>query len=225
MIEPGRADVWLIDVADPDFAEAAEAGLATDADRRRAARVADPEAGRLLLARRAVLRRILARYVDAEPSALRIVTAPGGKPVLLPGPAFSVAHSGDLYAVAVSSGSSVGIDVERMRPVSRAAAIAGRWFSAEEAGRLEQIAEDRRDVEFLRLWCAKEALAKRHGAGLRLMTRRGEGAEGALDVGPSLEDGRLRYFDVGEAYVAAIACTEPVAEISIIRPGEEPWTT
>lgn len=225
MIGPGRADVWLVEVDDPRFLAMADSGLATEADRARAASMIDSGAARGLLARRATLRLILARYVDLSPAGLKIVTAPGGKPVLTHGPAFSVAHSGDLYAVAVNDASSVGVDVERRRKVDRAAAIAGRWFSEEEAEQLARVPEDGQEEEFLRIWCAKEALAKRHGAGLRLMKGRGAGSGGALDVGTSLADGRLRYFDARPGYLACLASTDPVTDINVIHPPEDLWTT
>jgi 4'-phosphopantetheinyl transferase len=225
MIGSGRADVWLVEVDDPHFLAMADSGLATEADQARAASMIDPRTARSLLARRATLRLILARYVEEAPAGLKIVTAPGGKPVLTHGPAFSVAHSGALYAVAVNDASSVGVDVERERSVDRAAAIAGRWFSEEEADQLARVPEDGQEEEFLRIWCAKEALAKRHGAGLRLMKGRGAGSDGALDVGASLSDGRLCYFDARPGYVACLASTDPVTEINVIHPPEDLWTT
>jgi 4'-phosphopantetheinyl transferase len=220
---PGTVDVWLVDVDEPAFLARAESDLPTKDDRARASRLTDPEAATRLLARKATLRLILARYAQVEPAALRIVTAPGGKPVLAPGPAFSVAHSGSLYVVAVSGASSVGVDVERLRSVARATAIAERWFGEEEARALAGVPEAELDPAFLRLWTAKEALAKRHGAGLRLMKGRGEGSGGALDVAAGRRDGRLRAFDPGEGYLGAVASTVPIETVRIL-PAEEPWT-
>ncbi len=185
----------------------------------------DPEAGRRLLARRATLRLVLSRYVGKAPEGLRIVTAPGGKPVLLHGTAFSVAHSGSLYAIGVTGAAGLGLDIEQERPVPRAGAIADRWFASAEARRLEGMPEDERPGAFMRLWCAKEALAKRHGAGLRLMTRREEGSGGALDVEASVAAGCLRWFDVREGYVGAVASTDPIEEIRVVPASEELWTT
>mgnify|MGYP002623784677 CR=1 FL=1 len=221
---PGTVDVWLIGVDDPEFLEAARLPLPTAEDRARAARLADPAAATRLLARRSTLRLILSRYVDTPPDRLRIVTAPGGKPVLTPGPAISIAHSGSVYAVAVGEASSVGVDVEAMRSVSRASAIAERWFGPEEAAELAALADDELPLAFLRMWTAKEALAKRHGAGLRLMKGRGEGSGGALDVGTETAAGRLRRFDAGEGYLGAVAATEPITGVRPIRPGRELWT-
>ena len=223
-LDPTSVDIWLVDVTEPGFLATADADLPSDSDRVRASGMADPAAGRLLLARRSALRLILSRYVDAPPEELRIVTAPGGKPVLLPGPAFSVAHSGDQYAIAVTGASSVGVDVEHRRDVSRAADIANRWFGEVEAERLADLPEARLNEEFLRLWTAKEALAKRHGAGLRLMKGRGEGANGALDVDVGLAEERLRSFDAGVEYLAAVASTEVIVDINVTRATEELWT-
>jgi 4'-phosphopantetheinyl transferase len=223
-LDPAAVDVWLVDVEDPAFLAAAETDLPTAEDRARAGRLADHAAAARLLARRATLRLVLARYTASSPAELRLVTAPGGKPVLAPGPAFSVAHSGSLYAVAVSGATSVGVDVERRRPVARAAAIAERWFGEDEAGALARVPEEEHDAEFLRVWTAKEALAKRHGAGLRLMKGRGEESGGALDVAAERSKGRLRAFDPGPEYLGAVATTSPLRAVRLIRPTEELWT-
>ena len=224
-IEANAVDIWLVDVTDAAFLATADSGLPSEADLRRASGMAHPEAGRRLLARRSALRLILSRYVDTAPGDLRIVTAPGGKPVLLPGPAFSVAHSGDQYAIAVTGASSVGVDVEHRRDVSRASDIANRWFGEVEAERLTALPESRLNEEFLKLWTAKEALAKRHGAGLRLMKGRGEGAGGALDIDAALAEERLRPFDAGHDYLGAVASTKPISEIRVTVASEELWIT
>lgn len=224
MADGPRLDVWLADVSDAAFLALAESDLPGDEDRARAAGLGRAEVARELLARRAALRLILARYTGTDARELRVVPAPGGKPVLIPsgrpGPAFSIAHSGSVYAVAVGTVRSVGVDVELLRPVSRARAIAERWFGEEEARRLDDVPEAERQSEFMRLWTGKEALAKRHGAGLRLM----KGEPGELDVQGAVDDGTLRYFSAGEGYAAAVATDEVVTTIEIIRPGSDMWT-
>jgi len=230
MTDARRPDVWLVDVTDPAFQALADSDLPRPEDRARAEGMADPVRARVLLARRAALRIILARHTGRDAHSIRIVVAPGGKPVLVPdagtdGPgvpsaAFSVAHSGDLFAVAVGSATSLGLDVERLRTLSRARQIATRWFGAAEAARLDDVSEDALDAEFMRLWTAKEALAKRHGAGLRLM----KGPVAELDIQVALEDGRLRHFHAADGYCAALASSEVVEDIQIIRPAEDEWT-
>ena len=113
----------------------------------------------------------------------------------------------------------LGVDVEVLRPVARATAIAARWFGEAEARKLEELPEAKQEEEFMRLWTGKEALAKRHGAGLRLM----KGEPGELDVQGALDDGTLRYVSVADGYAAAVATDEIVSSIEIIRPGSEMW--
>jgi phosphopantetheinyl transferase len=227
--DPRRPEVWLADVTGPGFQALADTDLPRPEDRARATRMADAALGRVLLARRAALRVILARHLGREPSAIRVVVAPGGKPVLVPANdnvggatvAFSVAHSGNLFAVAVGSARTLGLDVERVRTLSRALRIAERWFGAEEAERLAAVPLQDVDEAFMRLWTAKEALAKRHGAGLRLM----KGPAVELDVQSACEEGRLAYLHVGDGYCAALASSEAVDDVQIIQPTDEAWTT
>jgi 4'-phosphopantetheinyl transferase len=238
-LEPGRFRVWLLDVGAPWFDALADRGLASPAEQARAEALTDPEAARKLLARRSALRFVLARHLACEPADVKMVTAPGGKPVLVPGQrvaagtlletaapvrphrtlAFSVAHSGDLYGIALGISSSVGLDLERVREVPRARAIADRWFGREEARRLDGLENAELLTEFMRIWTGKEALAKRHGAGLRLM----RGGLDELDVEASLASGRLKPFSPGEGYVGAVAATEVIHEIEVIRPLDDSW--
>jgi 4'-phosphopantetheinyl transferase len=236
-----RPCVWLLDVTAPGFLDLAERGLASREEQERAASLRDSAAGRRLIARRTALRLVLGRYLERDPSDVRIVTAPGGKPVLVPDSrdaspgkgaggtgsrpprslAFSVAHSGDLYGIAVGRVGSLGLDVERLRDVSRATAIAQRWFGQAEARHLAGLGAEELQHEFMRLWTGKEALAKCHGAGLRLMT----GGEIELDVDTAVRSGRLRPFPPADGYVGAVASTEIIGDIEVVRPDSEAWIT
>ncbi|KAB8186992.1 4'-phosphopantetheinyl transferase family protein [Marilutibacter maris] len=77
-------------------------------------------------------------------------------------------HSGQGLLVALAdSGVRVGVDLEWLRPRPRALALAQRYFTAAEHAWLAAIADVRaRELAFLRLWCAKEAVLKAHGRGL-----------------------------------------------------------
>lgn len=227
--------MWVVDVDAPEFLALGEAEdmapLVSEADEARASAMLDPAAGTRLRARRVFLRLILARYVARAPSDVHIVTAPGGKPVLLPRPpgastvAFSVGHSGSLYVVAVASCSSLGVDVERLRPVQRAAAIAERWFGPDESNRLAGLDGDDMDRAFMELWTAKEALAKRHGAGLRLM--KGQGAapdvHRELDVERERRRRRLARLALPSGYCGALASTDEVTTVDVISEGDIRW--
>lgn len=223
--QPG---VWLLDVTAAWFTALADSVVTSESEQARAAQAKDPEVGRRILSRRAALRLVLGRQLGIEAGEVRVVTAPGGKPVLLPGPAgarslaFSVAHSGDLYGIAVAPVASLGFDVEQVRPVPRARAIAERWFGSREARVLDGMDDEALTAAFLRMWTGKEALAKRHGAGLRLM--RGDDVE-ALDLAVAEASRRLRFPPVPEGYLGALASTAPIERIAVFQPESDPWTT
>jgi phosphopantetheinyl transferase len=221
--DPSRPDVWVFDRALPDFVHLADIGPVSAGDRERAGRLKAPPARAYLLARRAALRRVLALYLSRDPEDVRLITLPGGKPTLVPGPgdarrlSFSSAHSGDLFCLAVGSANSLGVDVEVERTVPRAIAIATRWFSDEEAAPLRTAASTGSEPEpgseaFLRLWTAKEALAKRHSAGLRLLRR----GRDELDVAGAVASRTLVHFVPRAGYVAALASTTAIDDVRIL---------
>jgi 4'-phosphopantetheinyl transferase len=78
----------------------------------------------------------------------------------------SWSHSGDGLLIALGEGMDVGVDLERLRPRPRAMELAQRFFHPAEAAWLAGLSEDARDMAFIRLWCAKEAVLKAHGRGI-----------------------------------------------------------
>ena len=227
-LTPTRPHVWALDVTTTWFDALADSDVVSEEERARAEALSDPSASRRLLARRSALRMVICRYVGQQPEEIRIVTAPGGKPVLVPTGlhrcrvTFATAHSGDFYCVAVGTAASLGLDVERLRHVPRARAIAVRWFGSAETEILSATSDEAVGAAFMRLWTAKEALAKRHGAGLRLMMGRDEIE---LDVEAAANEGRLRAISVAPGYAAAIASTEVIVDVDVTRPGDDSWIT
>ena len=68
--------------------------------------------------------------------------------------------------LAVATGREVGIDVERLDPSARVAAIAQRVFAAAEVRDLRALPEEQQVEAFYRLWTRKEASGKARGVGL-----------------------------------------------------------
>jgi 4'-phosphopantetheinyl transferase len=111
------------------------------------------------------LRRILSRYAGAPPEAVRFGAGPYGKPLLEREPrlAFNLSHA-ERFAMVALAPAEIGVDIERLRPVPDALAIAARFFHPEEVRLLE--AAPAADDAFLRLWTLKEAYLKYFGKGL-----------------------------------------------------------
>jgi 4'-phosphopantetheinyl transferase len=83
-----------------------------------------------------------------------------GKPQALDGPHFNLSHTEGLALIAISRAREVGVDVERVRPVPRAVAIARRVFSQDQAELVAGAGEGERDLVFHRLWVEHEARLK-----------------------------------------------------------------
>lgn len=139
-----------------------------------------------------------------------------GRPRLdgaLPGYDVSWSHSGQRLLLALGDGVDVGADIERLRPRSRALELAERFFAPGETAWLQAQTEGDRDLAFVRLWCAKEAILKAHGRGIAFGLHRFEvgevdgtlrllAADGALG---RVEDWTLRTFAPLPGYQAALA--------------------
>ena len=133
--------------------------LHAEVDRRRA------------IASRGILRQILAGYAEESAPELRFAYSRAGKPELS-GAAdsrpvhFNTAHSGDLLLVAVGRVPSIGIDVERIRPIVRWERVARRAFSVEERREIEALPPEDREEAFITCWTRKEACVKAIGEGV-----------------------------------------------------------
>ena len=224
--DPGVPDVWLFDRTLPAFRALGERGPTSEGERRRAEGLARPGGGVDLLARRAALRRVLALYLGRAPEEVDLVTLPGGKPTLVPAPddmrrlAFSSGVSDDLFCLAVGATTTLGVDIESLRVVPRARAIAERWFSEAEAAPIAEAVgpsgpgdePDPRSVAFLYAWTGKEALAKRHSAGLRLLRR----GRRELELAPEEGARRLVRFEPVSGYVAALAAPQAIVDLRVL---------
>lgn len=165
-----RVDVWHVALdapQDPDMAVLSATELA------RAARFATATLRRRFIASREALRRILARYADADPTALDFASGPWGKPVLVAPAAaaslsFNLSHSADRMVCAVTAERRVGIDIEQARPDVDVVALAHRYFSAKEIAALMRLDAADRRRGFFAGWTRKEAFIKAIGKGLSM---------------------------------------------------------
>jgi 4'-phosphopantetheinyl transferase len=163
--------VWhaCLDVSD-DVLEILDATLSVD-ERGRSARYVFDRDRRRFIAARGILRRILGARLGVDAQHLRFAYGDRGKPSLRSGPAaevvrFNLAHSHGHGLFAVSDGAELGVDIELIRPLPGAAAIAERFFSQLERSLLFDLPLSQREVAFFLCWTRKEACLKALGAGL-----------------------------------------------------------
>lgn len=112
----------------------------------------------------------LAQWLQRAPEQpLPLARDVHGRPRLVPPYADRDAgwsHSGDRLLLAMGRDVELGVDLERLRPRPRVLELARRFFAPGEADWLQALAAPVREAQFLRLWCAKEAVLKAHGRGI-----------------------------------------------------------
>ena len=178
--------LWRFDL-DQHVPAAAHARLSIE-ELARASRFVFPRDRSRYIAAHAALRQLLTQHLanvsrDAmEP--LTLVVGRHGKPALA-APSrlhFNLSHSREVGVVAISEDAELGVDIEQIRPMNDASAMAASYFTAAEQAALVACGTDfgdtARDRAFFICWTRKEACLKALGIGLYLAT-------GGFEVGIS----------------------------------------
>jgi 4'-phosphopantetheinyl transferase len=123
------------------------------------------------LARRGLLREILGRLLRANPAELTFTYGTHGKPRLAaPFEArslqFNLSHSDGIAVFILATHGAVGIDVERIRPISEAETINAHFFTASEHSEWRWLPAARRLDAFFGRWTCAEALVKAAGGSI-----------------------------------------------------------
>lgn len=166
------------------------------------------------VAARGWLKTLLARYLDAAPSEIRLAVGPDGKPRLAGGLGrlrFNLAHSDRVAVFAVAWDREVGVDVERLRPDFPIDEVARHFFSIREQADLAALPRSDRLRAAFDCWTRKEAYLKAVGTGLLrpldefdVTIRPGEPLRLHDRRAPDGRRWSLHGFDAGEGYSAAV---------------------
>ncbi|WP_128984641.1 4'-phosphopantetheinyl transferase family protein [Streptomyces roseicoloratus] len=163
-VRPGECHVWTARAVSvsPDLA-----ALLDDAERRvYASFLREPDAA-LYVTAHALLRLVVGEALGRDPADLVFAAGPHGKPYLENARVeFSLSHAGERVAVAVTSDTPVGVDVER---VPRAGAeLPLHVLSPAERAAYDLLPAGCRAGAFTSYWVRKEAVLKATGEGLRV---------------------------------------------------------
>lgn len=221
-LEHGAIDLWCMALRDVDAArrwgdyralldageQARQGRLLRRADRRRN------------LAARALVRTVLSRYLPVAPEAWVFGADAHGRPRIvapqgLPPIEFNLAHSGERVVLGITTGRSLGVDVEYTRRRADTVSLE-RYFAPAERAALATLPAAQRRQRFFELWTLKEAYLKARGLGLRLplhgcafeWSAPGEvrlALSGAFAAGP--QRWALAQLSLRERYVLAV-CAE-----------------
>jgi 4'-phosphopantetheinyl transferase len=119
---------------------------------------------------RGILRSLLAHYLQTKPELLQFRYGSHGKPFLKTSNLqFNLAHSDDLALYVFTYDRVIGIDVEKIRPMSDFLAIAHRFFSPRETDAIRRSTSQ--SLFFFRYWTCKEAFLKATGDGLSQLSQ------------------------------------------------------
>jgi 4'-phosphopantetheinyl transferase len=226
----GAVHAWTVDLDAESPRVPALLTVLSGEERVRAARLRTTELRLRYVVAHGALRSILGRYLDVPPESIRFETTAFGKPYLAGSTlSFNLSHSDGLALFAVTSSGQVGVDVERIRPVTDADAIVKRYFAPGEARQYASVPPPERSATFFSTWTRKEAFLKATGLGLQrpLDSFEVEVTPGAscpwLRVsGASQPDEprfHLRAFTPRAGYAAAIALDRQIGALELFE-----WT-
>jgi 4'-phosphopantetheinyl transferase len=163
----GEVHVWWLSLVPERRGVEREAETLTREERERAARFRFARDRDRFVLGRSFLRTLLGTYTGEDPSRVRLGETEAGKPFLAERADvhFNISHCEDRGVLAVA-GRPVGVDLERVREVADAEAIAVKMFGDAEVEALRAYSAAERSEAFLRCWTRKEAFVKGKGVGL-----------------------------------------------------------
>lgn len=167
----GAADahVWMAWLDAPEEVLQQWQQVISTEERERMNRFLRPEDRRRFLAAHAILRLLLARYVQVPPEELRFGKDTFGKPHLLGQSrtvSFNLSHSAEMALFGFARDRRIGVDVEQIRPGNGLEEVADRFFAPGEIATLRSLPAEHRTDAFFNCWTRKEAYLKARGCGL-----------------------------------------------------------
>jgi 4'-phosphopantetheinyl transferase len=225
-LERGQTHVWAVRLDGVAPIAADGTAILSPEEVEKAKRFHFPRDQARFAAARSMLRKILGHYLRSEPAEVRFNYGPKGKPFLdsasSPKLHFNLSHSENLALIALTWEGPVGVDVERIRPLSDSEELAERFFCENENAALKNVRAGERFDAFFDLWTRKEALIKATGDG---MTDEGikidtlsteERSAHLVDIRPglvSLSDWDLHRFEPAKGFRAALAVAAKNMEV------------
>lgn len=119
---------------------------------------------------RAILKRLLSRFLQIPDKEIELNCGKNGKPFLSENTAlqFNSSHSGEAFVIGFARNKEIGIDVENLNRSLNISALQTYLFSAAELECFHNIPHSCRQETFINCWTTKEAILKATGDGLTL---------------------------------------------------------
>ncbi len=165
-LEAGEVHVWRMELEQPQEVLEKFRGTLEADELQRASRFHFDKHRNSFVAARGFLRRVLSRYLDTNPAALRFSYGEYGKPTLDGTLHFNMSHSHGLALLGITEGRQIGVDVEHLRADFATEDIARHFFSHLEVESFGRLQKEEQVAAFFRCWTRKEAFIKATGRGL-----------------------------------------------------------
>ena len=215
----GHVIVWIAHVSKSEDSLSHLEACLDDRDRERAARFHFPGDRARFVLGRGLLRNCLAPYLDRAPEAIELAYTPRGRPVLPHDDTlqFSISHTQDLVALALTDGARIGIDLEAVQTHPDLPDLAERIFSKADLATFEALPASEKLPAFHRVWTRKEAYLKARGEGIaerlqQISVSMGPEVVITLDDSRNVfpkEKWRLLSLPVPAGYAGTLACDDP----------------
>jgi 4'-phosphopantetheinyl transferase len=187
-------------------------------DRERAARFRFPEDRARFVLGRGLARKCLGRYLRQPPETIEFAYTDRGRPFLAWDEAvqFSISHTHDLVAIAVTVGARVGIDLEYVQTRPDVLEVAKQIFSEKDLQTFQALPRGEMRPAFFRAWTRKEAYLKARGEGIAEGLRQISVSFGPEEIS-AITDARdesaapawrLLSLPVPADYMGAVACDD-----------------
>lgn len=204
--------IWHIPLGSTSLLEETFPPLPSETEIIQAAKFTHPELHQCYLKTRWAMRNILGLYLDTSPAKVQLRYAELGKPELIPGAhtqdvRFNLTHSDNGALFAVTLGTEVGIDMEKVGQKPRPLRLAKRYFTEGVVQKLEVLEEQEQQISLLKLWTQYESYKKAQGVGLR-------GGDKLLPLDFNMPDDQFRLFptDGNEPQAWLVAQLNPASD-------------
>ena len=159
-----------------------------------------PRQARLFVLGRYLLRQLLADRLNQPAEHIAIYIDARGKPLLeQKGWYFNISHSGDMLALAIGNGGSLGVDIEgRSLSATQRTRLARRYLSGQEQ---QWLSLSQNPTDFTRLWTVKEAVLKAHGGGIANNLQRVHWRPGHDNASLDQHPYRLYQYPLGTSWL------------------------
>lgn len=130
-----------------------------------------PEDQNRFVIARSLLKQALSKMSHQDPKHIKFSYGKYGKPRLsdpgLDDLHFNLSHSENLIGIVISNTHPVGIDLQKIKPLSYLNKLVSRYCSNEEQLYLKTRHPDEQLPLFYKLWCQKEGISKALGMGIQ----------------------------------------------------------